>query len=155
MCPDMSCAPSSSLARQQGSMLIMAIFIIVVVGLLVSAFSVIFSSSQTAVSYEVLGARAQAAANAGVEAGLYRILRKAAACNVMASGSTTPTTALSVTLDTSAVALSQCTVSVLCGQRPAVSASSASYFVLNSTASCIAGNNNLTATRVIKSEVQR
>lgn len=40
---------------QQGSMLVMAVFIIVIFGLLASALSSILSSSQDAVSYEVLG----------------------------------------------------------------------------------------------------
>ena len=126
---------------QQGSMLVVAVFIIVVFGLLFAALSNIFSSSETAVSYEVLGIRAQAAANAGIEAGLYRVLRKSAACNQVADSSVTPTTTLAVTLDTSSAGLSQCSVTVLCGQRPALSSSTATYFILNSTGTCIAGNN--------------
>lgn len=154
MSPDVSC-PSALVKRQRGSMLVVAVFVIVVIGLLAAALSAVFLSSETAVSYEVLGIRAQAAANAGIEGGLYRILRKSAACNQVADSSVTPTTTLAVTLDTSSAGLSQCSVTVLCGQRPAVSGSTATYFILNSTGICIAGNNNLTATRVIKSEVKR
>ncbi len=136
-------------------MLVMAVFIIVIFGLLASALSSILSSSQNTVSYEVLGVRAQAAANAGMEAGLYRVLRNSLSCNQITDGSIMPTTVLTLMLDTNSIGLSQCSVVVLCGQRPAVSSSSATYFILNSTGTCIAGNNQLTATRVIKSEVQR
>jgi len=142
----------SSVKSQQGSMLVMAVFIIVIFGLLASALSSILSSSQDTVSYEVLGIRAQAAANAGMEAGLYRVLRKSLSCNVMASGTTTPTTSLSVNLDAS---LAQCTVTVLCGQRFAVSGTTATYFVMESKGNCAAGRSALTATRALKSEVQR
>lgn len=140
--------------KQQGSMLIIAIFILVVLGLLGAAFSAMFQSSQTSVNYEVLGIRAQAAANAGAEAGLYRILRLSQSCSVMATGSTTPTTSLAVTFDTTDAALSQCTVSVLCGQRAAISGSSYTFYVLSSSATCSAGN-NISVTRSIRSEVKK
>jgi hypothetical protein len=155
MSPDAHHPHMISFKSQQGSMLVIAIFIIVVLGILLSALASILSSSQQSVNYEVLGVRAQAAANAGLDAGLYRILRQSSSCNVMASGSTMPTTMLSVALDVSSTGLSQCTVAVFCGQRPAVSGSTAIYFILNSTGTCIAGNNKLTATRVIKSEVKK
>ena len=154
MFPEVSLSPVY-LKRQQGSMLVVAVFVIVVMGLLATALSTVFTASETAVSYEVLGIRAQAAANAGIEAGLYQVLRKSVTCNQVADSSVTPTTTLAVTLDTSSAGLSQCTVTVLCGQRPAISGSTATYFILNSTGTCIAGNNQLIATRVIKSEVQR
>lgn len=144
-----------SIKSQQGSMLVIAIFIIVVLGLLLSALASILNSSQQSVSYEVLGVRAQAAANAGMEAGLYRVLRNSLSCNRITDDTIMPTTVLTLMLDTNSTGLSQCSVVVLCGQRPAVSGSSATYFILNSTGTCIAGNNQLTASRVIKSEVQR
>lgn len=137
---------------QHGSMLVIAIFIIVVLGLLLSALANILNASQQSVSYEVLGIRAQAVANAGMEAGLYRVLREAVPCNVMPAGSTTPTTSLSVNLDAS---FAQCTVTVLCGQRSAINGNSANYYILNSSGSCTAGENKLTATRNLKAEVQR
>jgi|GEM_PF-579673 hypothetical protein len=145
----------SVIRAQQGSMLVVAVFIIVVFGALIAALSNILTSSQTAVGYEVLGVRAQAVANAGMEAGLYQVLRQAATCSVMSGGATTPQTELTATLDTTAPALTQCTVSVKCGQRSAVAGSTATYYVLNSTGTCIGGNQNLTAQRTIKAEVQR
>ena len=141
-----------SAKSQQGSMLVIAVFIIVIFGLLASALTSILSSSQDSVSYEVLGVRAQATANAGMEAGLYRVLRESVLCNVMPAGSTTPTTSLSVNLDAS---LAQCTVTVLCGQRSAINGNSVNYYILNSSGPCTTGDNKLTATRNLKAEVQR
>lgn len=140
--------------KQQGSMLVIAIFILVVLGLLGAAFAALFQSSQTSVSYEVLGIRAQAAANAGAEAGLYRILRLAQSCNVMATGSTTPTTDVALTLDATESALAQCSVAVKCGQRAAITGSTYTFYVLTSTATCSAGT-NLSATRTVRSEVKQ
>lgn len=132
-------------------MLVMAVFIIVIFGLLASALTSILSSSQDTVNYEVLGVRAQATANAGLEAGLYRILRSSVACNVIPTASTP----LTVAIDNSVVGLAQCSVNVTCSQRTAVSGSTATYYILNSTGICVAGNNKLTATRNIKAEVQK
>ncbi len=132
-------------------MLVMAVFIIVIFGLLASALSSILSSSQDAVSYEVLGVRAQATANAGLEAGLYRVLRNSVACNVIPAASTP----LTVAIDHTVVGLAQCNVSVTCNQRAAVNGSTVTYYILSSTGTCVAGNNKLTATRNLKAEVQR
>lgn len=148
------CRNTQTSFKQHGSMLIIAIFILVVLGLLGAAFSAMYQSSQTSVNYEVLGIRAQAAANAGTEAGLYRILRLSQTCAVMPSGSTTPTTTLAVTVDANDEALGQCSVTVLCGQRAAISGSSYTFYVLSSSATCIAGN-NISATRSIRSEVKK
>jgi len=139
-----------SMKLQQGSMLVMAIFIIVIFGLLASALSSILSSSQDTVSYEVLGVRAQTTANAGLEAGLYRVLRNSVACSV-----TPAATPLTVAIDNSVVGLAQCNVSVTCSQRAAINGSTATYYILNSTGTCVAGNNKFTATRNLKAEVQK
>lgn len=144
----------TSLHRQQGSMLMIAIFILVILGLLGAAFSAMYQSSQTSVGYEVLGIRAQAAANAGAEVGLYRIIRQSQSCAVMTTGSTIPTTSLSVSLDTSEAALTQCSVAVKCGQRAAVSGSSYTFYVLTSVATCTAGG-SLSVTRSVRSEVKK
>ena len=132
-------------------MLVMAVFIIVIFGLLASALTSILSSSQDTVSYEVLGSRAQATANAGLEAGLYRVLRNSVTCNAIPAASTP----LTVAIDNSVVGLAQCNVSVTCNQRAAINGSTAMYYILNSTGTCVAGNNKLTATRNLKAEVQK
>lgn len=151
MSPDHSRVNIPSMTSQQGSMLVIAIFIIVVVGLLLSALANMLNSSQQSVSYEVLGVRAQAAANAGMEAGLYRVLRNSVACHVLPAASTP----LTVVIDNTTVGLSQWTVSVTCSQRAAINGSTATYYILNSTGTCVAGDNKLTATRNLKAEVQR
>ena len=140
-----------SAKSQQGSMLVIAVFIIVIFGLLASALTSILSSSQDSVSYEVLGVRAQATANAGLEAGLYRVLRNSVACNVIPAASTP----LTVAIDNTVVGLAQCNVSVTCNQRAAINGSTAMYYILNSTGTCVAGNNKLTVTRNLKAEVQK
>lgn len=155
MSPDHFRLHMPSVKSQQGSMLVIAIFIIVVLGLLLSALANILNTSQQSVSYEVLGIRAQAAANAGAEVGLYRILRLAQSCNVIASGSTIPTTDIALTIDTTESVLAQCTVAVKCGQRAAINGSTYTFYVLISIATCSSGNNHLTATRTIKSEIQK
>lgn len=151
MSPDHTRLRMHSLKSQQGSMLVMAVFIIVIFGLLASALTSILSSSQDTVSYEVLGIRAQATANAGMEAGLYRVLRNSVACNVIPAASTP----LTVNIDNTVVGLVQCHVSVTCNQRAAVNGSTTTYYILNSTGICIASNNKLTATRNLKAEVQK
>jgi MSHA biogenesis protein MshP len=151
MSPDRNSSHIPFVKSQQGSMLVMAVFIIVIFGLLASALSSILSSSQDTVSYEVLGVRAQATANAGLEAGLYRVLRNFVACNVIPAASTP----LTVAIDNTVVGLTQCNVSVTCNQRAAINGSSATYYILNSTGTCVAGNNKLTATRNLKAEVQK
>ncbi len=62
MCPE-----PHSLHRQQGSMLVIALFIIVVMTLLVASMSKLLQSSSEAVSFEVLGSRAFFAAQSGME----------------------------------------------------------------------------------------
>ena len=55
MYPDHVRLSMPTIKSQQGSMLVIAIFIIVVFGLLLSALANILNSSQQSVSYEVLG----------------------------------------------------------------------------------------------------
>jgi MSHA biogenesis protein MshP len=86
MCPN---NPTLSFKRQQGSMLIVALFIIVVMGLLVAALSRLVISSTDMVSTEVLGARAFFAAQSGLEIGLaklYPLQRKTSASDSTAIG---------------------------------------------------------------------
>lgn len=62
MCPE-----PHSLHKQQGSMLVIALFIIVIMTLLVASLSKLLQSSSEAVSFEVLGTRAFFAAQSGME----------------------------------------------------------------------------------------
>jgi len=129
----------------------MAVFIIVIFGLLASALSSILSSSQDTVSYEVLGVRAQATANAGWKLG-YIVF---CVTLLLAMSYLQPVHPLPSTIDNTVVGLAQCNVSVTCNQRAAINGSTATYYILNSTGTCVAGNNKLTATRNLKAEVQK
>lgn len=70
MCPDFSYI---HLKKQQGSALVIAIFIILVMTLLVGALSRLLSSSSENTIYEVLGTRAFFAAQSGIEQGLAQL----------------------------------------------------------------------------------
>lgn len=73
-------------------------------------------------------------------------------CNVMPAGLDYANNFIISEFDAS---LAQCTVTVLCGQRSAINGNSVNYYILNSSGSCTAGDNKLTATRNLKAEVQR
>lgn len=134
-------------------MLAMAIFMIVVVGLLAAVLSEILRSSSTSVSYEILGVRAQAAATSGLEGGLYQVLRESQSCSQVATDEDSLVTALPVSLDTTQTALAQCQVTVTCGQLPVQTGDSATYFLVRSVAVCSAGT--LTVQRTMRTEVRK
>lgn len=136
-------------------MLVIAVFIIVVFGVLATAFSKIYLASQTSVSYEVLGIRSTAAAEAGIDVGIYRILREGMSCTQMNAAGNNPATVISLNLDSNEPALSQCSVAVVCGQRVPPSGATSTYFLIESSAHCQAGTEKLTVNRVLRAEVQR
>ena len=65
---------SSRYPQQQGSMLVIAIFIIVVISLLAASLSRILSSTADSVANEVYSAKAYYAADSGMEYGIYQVL---------------------------------------------------------------------------------
>ena len=73
---------SRSLARQQGSALMLALFVIIVVLLLGSALVRVLSTSSETLAQEVIGTRALMAANSGMQAHLQKTfpLNLPAAC---------------------------------------------------------------------------
>jgi MSHA biogenesis protein MshP len=60
-------AKGKNKAKQQGSMLVMSLFVIVVLGLLGLTITRLLSASSETIIYEVLGQRALNAARAGIE----------------------------------------------------------------------------------------
>ena len=74
--------PPRSLSRQQGSALMLALFVIIVVILLGSALVKVLSTSSETLAQEVIGTRALMAANSGMQAHLQKTfpLNLAAAC---------------------------------------------------------------------------
>ena len=74
--------------RQQGNMIVMALFVIVVVGLLAAALTNIISASSNSTLHQVYGLRAKQAAQAGIQDLLltsFPITGSAVACNTTAS----------------------------------------------------------------------
>ena len=86
MCP--KCGFSTALGRARGSMLMIAIMVILIFGLLTASMSRLLSSSGDGSSYEILGARALATANSGLERGLYQLLRQGSDCSALIATST-------------------------------------------------------------------
>ena len=66
--------------RQQGSMLLTALFIIIVVSLLAAALSRIWSSTADSVATEVYSAKAYYAAESGMEYAMYQVLQAGLVC---------------------------------------------------------------------------
>ncbi len=66
-------AVRQSQARQEGSAIMVALFVIVIVGLLAAALGRLLLDSGEKVTVEVLGVRALMAAQSGVEQGLYQL----------------------------------------------------------------------------------
>jgi MSHA biogenesis protein MshP len=72
----------SSPYQQQGSMLVIALFIIVVISLLAASLSRILSSTADSVANEVYSAKAYYAADSGIEYGIYQVLSNGLVCEV-------------------------------------------------------------------------
>jgi MSHA biogenesis protein MshP len=76
--------------RQRGSMLVMALFVLIVLALLAGTMITIISGSSKTVIHEVYGLRAQHAAQAGLEtliAQSFPVGANAQVCNITASSS--------------------------------------------------------------------
>ena len=71
--------------RMQGSMLMIAIMVILVFGILTAGMARLLSASGDQVGYEILGSRAWATANSGLEWGLYKLTRQGSSCATLAS----------------------------------------------------------------------
>lgn len=121
------------LQRQQGSMLIIALFIIIVLGFLAFAMINIGEDSNRSIVYEVNGARALNAANSGAERALADIF----APNV--TGSCTTVNNNTYLLPTQLPAFSGCNVTVQCDQFDVVQ-TGFTHYRIESSANCSAGD---------------
>lgn len=86
MCPN----HTQKIIRQKGSMLVMALFVLIVLSLLAGTMITIISGSSRSVVHEVYGLRAQQAANAGIEsliAASFPVGGSAQACSTTANSS--------------------------------------------------------------------
>ena len=115
--------------HQQGSMLVTALFVIIVLGMLGLAIFKIQSNSSRSIGYEVYGARAFNAANSGAERALAQIfpLNGTGSCS-----------AFSFDLNEQ-VAFHGCRVEVEC--KPfSISETGFTHFRITSTATCETGD---------------
>lgn len=120
----------SSLKKQQGSMLVIALFVIIVLAFLAYAMIQITDNSSRGNVYEVYGSRALNAANTGAERALNEIFMPAGSeqcSNVTASFQLNHGSAFS-----------GCDISVTCDQFT-VTQTGVTHFRIESTASCSAG----------------
>lgn len=148
MCPDFY---ASYRKKQQGSALVIAIFIIVVMTILVAALSKMLIGSSESVSYEVLGTRAFFAAQSGMEQGLTQLFPLSATATYCApvgvTGSEAP-----VTVSFTANGLQGCSYTLSCQSgRVTASATETIYYQLTSIGSC--GTGQLQTSRTIQMEV--
>lgn len=129
-------------ARQRGSMLVIAIVVIVVIGLLAVALTRLLGSSSESVSYELLGARALAAANSGMERQLYLLLRPA-------TGSVAGSCSAADALNWSEAGLSHCQARLSCQQQALPEGKQ--RYRLTSIGRC--DNGTLVVSRTVESQV--
>lgn len=126
-------------------MLVIAIVLIVVIGLLAVALTRLLGSSSESVSYEVLGARALAAANSGMDRQLYLLLRPA-------TGSEAGSCMATDSLSWNEAGLYHCQVSLSCLQQALQAPSGGKQlYRLTSIGSC--DNGSQAVSRSVESQV--
>jgi MSHA biogenesis protein MshP len=114
--------------KQSGSALVIAIFIMVIMTLLGSALIRMQSSSAETVVYEVLGTRAYAAANIGIQWQLTEIFP------LNTPGITLCKTAIGGPIISSISGLEGCDIKISCDDS--ISHDGVQYYTLESTGSC-------------------
>ena len=132
MSPKLKCNKHNSahFRRQQGSMLVMAIFVLTVLSLLGLAITQILSDSSRSIVYEVYGARAFNAANSGAERALGELFPPGGTGNC-----TSVTTSFSLAPQT---AFHGCAIEVTCNEFN-VSETGYTHYRIDSTATCDGG----------------
>jgi MSHA biogenesis protein MshP len=136
--------------RQQGSMLVIALFIIVVISLLAASLSRILSSTADSVANEVYSSKAYYAAESGMEYGIYQVLRNAQECKLFPNR-TYLSDADNLQFDISSEAgLENCTVTISCQTIPVDATTN--QFYLTSTGICDGGK--IIAQHQVEAEVK-
>lgn len=133
---------SNGYRQQQGSMLVIALFILVVISLLVASLSRILSSTADSVANEVYSAKAYFASDSGMEYGIYKVLDNATFC-------TDPVIIPSNFL-TGEVGLENCSVKLECESIDLPNTGHQYY--LKSTATCDGGK--IVAQHTVEAEVK-
>jgi len=125
--PSLSVIGQPEAHKQQGSTLVMAIFIMVVLVLLGNSLLQILASSDEGVAQEVIGTRALAAANSGMQAQLQQLFPlNGAALSCPAS--------TSYNGFTSVTGLYNCSATVTCDNYATIDGTN--YYRLESTGTC-------------------
>ncbi len=124
-----------SLKKQQGSMLVIALFVIIVLAFLAYAMIVITENSNRATVYEVYGARALHAANSGAERALNQVLgpNTNESCADATSNYGLANNGSSIT----GASFSNCNIIINCTEF-LVTDTGFTHFRIESTATCIA-----------------
>ena len=129
-----SSLPKASLpAQQRGSALIIGVFVITVMFLLASALINIVQDSDTALTQEVWGTRAFAAANSGADAALAQLFP----LNTAANATATCASVSSSWVPPDVVGFHACSVSLRC---TSYSVGAVIQYRINSTAVCESGD---------------
>ena len=137
MCPDQY----QSAVKQRGSTIIVALFVIVVMGLVVATLSRLLQSSSETISYEVLGTRAFFAAQSGLEQGLVQLFPVGAAGTYCKVADTGYTGNVAATSSPASADLAGCNFSLSCSSgRQTLDATAVVYYRLTSVGSCTAGS---------------
>jgi MSHA biogenesis protein MshP len=127
--------------HQQGSMLVIALFVIIVLGLLGITMTRLLSSSSETVVYEVLGQRALNAARTGVD------------CAVASQFGTGCNNSVNKTF-INVSGLENCSYTVVVNNKPIVDgAKTFTYWTFASTGECSAGNTIVTRTVFVDAKV--
>lgn len=129
--------------RQQGSMLVISIFIVVVISLLAASLSRILSSTSDSVVDEVYSAKAYFAADSAMEYGMYQVLRNGQLCAVY------PDTPTPILFDISSeTGLEHCQTTVSCVR---IVTDTTNQFHLTSSAIC--GADKIVAQHQVEAEI--
>ncbi|WP_213995016.1 pilus assembly PilX N-terminal domain-containing protein [Arsukibacterium sp.] len=138
----MSLKLASTKTSQQGSALVVAVFIIVVMLAIVLALSRILLSSSDSVVYEVQGTRALFAAQSGMELALTELFPRSGTANCS-----------NWTFNFATAGLTGCEAQVQCTAQAIASPQLSQLYQLQSTASCNA--NEFITSRSIELEVRQ
>lgn len=130
---------NTSLKKQQGSMLVIALFVIIVLGFLAYAMIQITDNSNRSTVFEVYGTRALNAANSGAEHTLNSILGPDG--SQVCPNETVPSIQDTVEILPDITSFSGCTLEIICNKFD-VMETGLRHFRIRSLASCSAGDFN-------------
>lgn len=118
---------NSRFKHQQGSMLVVALFIIIVISLLAASLAKILGSSADGIANEVYSAKAIYAAESGMENVIYKVVQE----NICLLNSTMSLAAIT--------GLENCKVNMQCTEIELKDGSNESLYYLQSAGSCEGG----------------